>query len=205
MSAAFPLPPDLPKPVNDGACDHLPGTRVPPITLPSTSGRMVNLGALTAPRTVIYCYPRTGVPGEPLPEGWDMIPGARGCTPQACDFRDHHRELADLGADVFGLSTQTTEYQREMAERLHLPFDVNPLNWWSGRDRRSVPKTGGSTWIFTLSTALCGNAPWFGALLGNPPDGYPARRASLIFRDVIEWRQEVKQWSMCQSQQLKQW
>ena len=124
MSAAFPLPPDLPKPVNDGACDHLPGMRVPPITLPSTSGRMVNLGALTAPRTVIYCYPRTGVPGEPLPEGWDMIPGARGCTPQACDFRDHHRELTDLGADVVGLSTQTTEYQREMAERLHLPFDV---------------------------------------------------------------------------------
>jgi hypothetical protein len=85
MSAAFPLPPDLPKPVNDGACDHLAGMRVPSITLPSTSGRMVNLGALTAPRTVIYCYPRTGVPGEPLPEGWDMIPGARGCTPQACD------------------------------------------------------------------------------------------------------------------------
>jgi peroxiredoxin len=85
---------------------------------------MVNLGALAAPRTVIYCYPRTGVPGEPPPDGWDMIPGARGCTPQACDFRDHHRELADLSADVFGLSTQTTEYQKEMAERLHLPFEV---------------------------------------------------------------------------------
>ena len=124
MSAAFPLPPDLPKPVNDGACDHLPGIRVPSVVLPSTAGRIVNLAELTAPRTVVYCYPRTGVPGEPLPEGWDMIPGARGCTPQACDFRDHHRELADLGADVFGLSTQTTEYQREMAERLHLPFEV---------------------------------------------------------------------------------
>ena len=124
MPAAFPLPPDLPKPVNDGACDHLPGMRVPLITLPSTSGRIINLGALTAPRTVIYCYPRTGVPGEPLPEGWDMIPGARGCTPQTCAFRDHHRELADLSADVFGLSTQTAEYQREMAARLHLPFEV---------------------------------------------------------------------------------
>jgi peroxiredoxin len=66
----------------------------------------------------------TGVPGKPLPEGWDMIPGARGCTPQACEFRDHHRELADLSAEVFGLSTQTTEYQKEMAERLHLPFEV---------------------------------------------------------------------------------
>jgi len=124
MSAAFPLPPDLPKPVDDGACDHLPGMRVPSITLPSTGGRMVNLGTLAAARTVIYCYPRTGVPGEPLPEGWDMIPGARGCTPQACDFRDHHRELTDLGAEVFGLSTQTMEYQKEMAERLHLPFEV---------------------------------------------------------------------------------
>ena len=124
MSAPFPLPPDLPLPVNDGACDHLPGMRVPSVVLPSTAGRMVNLAELTAPRTVIYCYPRTGVPGEPLPEGWDMIPGARGCTPQACDFRDHHRELADLSADVFGLSTQTTEYQKEMTERLHLPFEV---------------------------------------------------------------------------------
>jgi peroxiredoxin len=124
MSTAFPLPADLPKPVNDGACDHLPGMHLPSITLLSTSGRIVNLGVLAAPRTVIYCYPRTGVPGEPLPEGWDMIPGARGCTPQACDFRDHHRELTDLGADVFGLSTQPTEYQKEMAERLHLPFEA---------------------------------------------------------------------------------
>jgi peroxiredoxin len=66
----------------------------------------------------------TGVPGKPLPEGWDLIPGARGCTPQACDFRDHYRELNDLGAEVFGLSTQNTDYQKEMAERLHLPFEV---------------------------------------------------------------------------------
>ncbi len=98
--------------------------RVPSITLPSTAGRIVNLAELTVPRTVIYCYPRTGIPSEPLPEGWDLIPGARGCTPQACDFRDHHRELADLGADVFGLSTQTTEYQKEMVERLHLRFEI---------------------------------------------------------------------------------
>ena len=118
------LPPDLPPPVDDGACDHLPGLFMPSIRLPSTAGRLVDLGALTAPRTVIYCYPMTGVPGKPLPNGWDMIPGARGCTPQACAFRDHHRELADLGAGLFGLSTQTTDYQREMAERLHLPFEV---------------------------------------------------------------------------------
>jgi peroxiredoxin len=118
------LPTDLPVPEDDGACDHLAGMAVPHIVLPSTSGRMVDLGALPGGRTVIYCYPMTGVPGRSLPEGWDMIPGARGCTPQSCAFRDHHRELAALGTTVFGLSTQTTDYQREMAERLHLPFEV---------------------------------------------------------------------------------
>ena len=124
MTNVTDLPSDLPRPVDDGACDHLIGLAMPPLRLPSTAGRLVDLGALTAPRTVIYCYPRTGRPGEPLPDGWDTIPGARGCTPQSCAFRDHHRELADLGAEVYGLSTQTTDYQREMAERLHLPFEV---------------------------------------------------------------------------------
>jgi peroxiredoxin len=118
------LPPDLPRPVDDGACDHLPGLPMPSVRLPSIAGRVVDLGALAAPRTVIYCYPRTGRPGEPLPDGWDTTPGARGCTPQSCAFRDHHSELAELGAEVYGLSTQTTDYQREMAERLHLPFEV---------------------------------------------------------------------------------
>lgn len=85
---------------------------------------MVDLSDLSALRTVIYCYPMTGVPGKPLPEGWDMIPGARGCTPQTCSFRHHYQELSQVKADVFGLSTQTTEYQREMADRLHLPFQI---------------------------------------------------------------------------------
>jgi peroxiredoxin len=124
MTSFADLPSDLPRPVDDGACDHLPGLPLPPIRRPSTAGRLVDLAALGAGRTVIYCYPRTGRPGEPLPDGWDAIPGARGCTPQSCAFRDHHRELAALGAEVYGLSTQTTEYQREMAERLHLPFEV---------------------------------------------------------------------------------
>jgi peroxiredoxin len=97
---------------------------MPKISLPSTSGRQVDLSGLKGARTVIYAYPMTGVPGKPLPEGWDMIPGARGCTPQSCSFRDHHAELAALGADVFGLSTLTTDYQSEMSERLHLPFEV---------------------------------------------------------------------------------
>jgi peroxiredoxin len=118
------LPADLPRPIDDGACNHLPGMRMPSVTLPSTAGRMVDLAALPASRTIIYCYPMTGVPGRPLPAGWDLIPGARGCTPQACAFRDHHRELGELGAGVFALSTQSSDYQREMAERLHLPFEV---------------------------------------------------------------------------------
>ena len=118
------VPPDLPVPEDDGACDHLPGRALPALALPSTAGGTVDLAALTAPRTVIYCYPRTGAPDTPVPDGWDMIPGARGCTPQSCAFRDHHGELAALQAEVFGLSTQTTDYQREMAARLHLPFAV---------------------------------------------------------------------------------
>jgi peroxiredoxin len=124
MSSAFPLPPNLPQPIDDGACEHLPGARIPSIALSSTSGRIVNLGALTAPRTVIYCYPMTGVPGKPLPSGWDLIPGARGCTPQSCGFRDSYRKFLDLSCEVYGLSTQTTEYQREVAARLGIPFDI---------------------------------------------------------------------------------
>jgi peroxiredoxin len=120
----FPLPPDLPRPVDDGASDHLVGTPMPQISILSTGGRMVDLSNLGGLRTVIYCYPMTGLPGKPLPQGWDMIPGARGCTPQTCGFREHHQALSQLRADVFGLSTQTTEYQREMASRLHLPFEI---------------------------------------------------------------------------------
>src|SRR5262245_3222737 len=111
------LPSDLPAPVDDRACDHLSGLAMPSIRLPSTAGRPVDLAALGPGRTVIYAYPRTGRPGQPLPTDWDSIPGARGCTPQSCAFRDHHRELARLGAEVYGLSTQATEYQGEMAER----------------------------------------------------------------------------------------
>ena len=120
----FPLPPNLPKPTDDGAAKHLMGMTIPPLSLRSTKGRTVDLRSLSAPRTVIYCYPMTGVPGKPLPEGWDLIPGARGCTPQTCGFRDHYQDLKALKAEVLGLSTQTTEYQQEMANRLHLPFEV---------------------------------------------------------------------------------
>lgn len=115
------LPANLPVPVDDGACAHLVGLRVPPVSLPSTRGGRVDLSAL-AGRTVVYAYPRTGVHDRDPPDGWDLIPGARGCTPQTCAFRDHHAELRALGSEVFGLSTNPTDYQREAAERLHLPF-----------------------------------------------------------------------------------
>jgi peroxiredoxin len=115
------LPPNLPVPVDDGACDHLAGIRLPSIALPSTSGGGVDLSAMKE-RTVVYVYPRTGRPDQEVPKGWDEIPGARGCTPQSCAYRDHHDEFAALGVRVFGLSTQTTEYQREAVMRLHLPF-----------------------------------------------------------------------------------
>jgi peroxiredoxin len=118
------LPTDLPVPVDDGAARHLAGMRLPPLALPATDGTEVDLAALSG-RSVVYIYPRTGRPGVPLPEGWDAIPGARGCTPQSCSFRDHFAELQALGvAHLFGLSTQDTEYQREVVERLHLPFAI---------------------------------------------------------------------------------
>jgi peroxiredoxin len=118
------LPPDLPVPVDDGAAAHLAGRRMPHLVLAATNGERVDVGSLPG-LSVFYFYPRTGRPGEPLPEGWDDIPGARGCTPQSCGFRDHHSELNALGVrHVFGVSTQDTVYQREVAERLHLPFPL---------------------------------------------------------------------------------
>ena len=121
MSNLSELPTDLPRPVDDGACDHLTGMYLPDITLASTQGGEVNLSLLSG-LTVIYIYPMTGRPGVSLPDGWDQIPGARGCTPQACAFRDHSVELNELNTRVFGLSTQSEAYQCEVAERLHLPF-----------------------------------------------------------------------------------
>jgi peroxiredoxin len=118
------LPPDIPAPDDDGGAQHLPGMKVADLALPATSGAVVNLARLVG-RTALYIYPRTGVPGVDLPPGWNDIPGARGCTPQSCGFRDHFAELKGLGVShLFGLSTQDTDYQREAAERLHLPFAI---------------------------------------------------------------------------------
>src|SRR5512140_1828531 len=117
----YTLPEGLPVPEDDGAADHLPGTTIPPLVLASSQGP-VDLGELCAEVGVVYVYPRTGKPGVPSLPGWDAFPGARGCTPQSCAFRDHAAELGELGALVAGLSAQTLEEQVEFAERNHMPF-----------------------------------------------------------------------------------
>ncbi|HEY0534705.1 MAG TPA: peroxiredoxin [Actinoplanes sp.] len=117
------LPDNLPVPEDDGAAEHLPGAALPALTLTAGDGRRVDLGGLGAGRTVLYLYPLTGRPGVDLPRGWDEIPGARGCSTEACDFRDHFADLREAGASrVFGLSSQEPDYQAEVAGRLRLPF-----------------------------------------------------------------------------------
>ena len=117
------LPADLPVPEDDGAADHLPGLEIPALSLPSTDGP-VDLRGAAAGTLVLYIYPRTGRPGEPLPDGWDATPGARGCTPQSCAFRDHQAELADLEATVVGMSAQPLADQVEFAAREHIPYPL---------------------------------------------------------------------------------
>lgn len=121
----FPLPDDLPEPEDDGAADHLPNSTVPSVELSATDGSMVDLSKFTAP-VVIYCYPRTGRPDRDVsPDYWEEIPGARGCTPESRGFRSQYQQLLDRGfSEVFGLSVQTTDYQREARNRLDLPFEL---------------------------------------------------------------------------------
>ena len=119
------LPADLPVPSDDGRAAHLPGLPMPRLSLTASDGKTVDLAALPPGRTVIYLYPLTGRPGVDLPEGWDSIPGARGCSTEACNFRDHYRELHQAGAaQIYGMSSQTPQYQAEVVERLRLPFQM---------------------------------------------------------------------------------
>lgn len=123
MTSDYPLPEGLPAPVDDGAADHLIGREIPDLAFSSTGGGKVDL--TTRPgRTIVYLYPKTGRPDKAMPEGWDAIPGARGCTPESCGFRDHYQDIINARASVFGLSSQDTAYQSEMADRLRLPFAV---------------------------------------------------------------------------------
>jgi len=124
MSDLSQLPDDLPAPIDDGASDHLLGLKVPPVELADASGGSVRLDDFPTRWLVLYVYPRTGGPGIDLPDDWDLIPGARGCTPQSCAFRDHHAELKELGATVWGVSAQPLDEQREFAEHMHIPFPL---------------------------------------------------------------------------------
>jgi peroxiredoxin len=123
----FTLPQNLPVPKDDGACDHLVGMRIPGgVSLYSTLNRMVDAGEISncGRKVVFFFYPMTGKPGVPLPKGWDSIPGARGCTPESCSYRDHYSEFVELGIEVYGISTQSTEDQREFSQRANIPYEL---------------------------------------------------------------------------------
>jgi peroxiredoxin len=177
------LPHDLPRPVDDGAAQHLVGRRLPSIALPATTGTAVDLSTLTG-RTVVYAYPRTGRPGEdPLVAGWDEIPGARGCTPEACAFRDHQAELAAAGARVVGISTQTAEYQAEAASRLNLNYPLlSDAELWLTR-ALDLPTfdAAGQTLLRRLTLLVRDGAVehlWYPVF---PPDAHP--------QEVLSWLQ----------------
>jgi peroxiredoxin len=179
------LPPDLPVPEDDGAARHLAGLRIPGgIALPATDGTAVDLSdpALGVPRVVVYAYPRTGQPGvDPLVEDWDAIPGARGCTPESCAFRDHHAELQAAGATVVGLSTQTTDYQHEAAERLHLPFPLLSDAELRLTEALRLPtfEAAGETLIKRLTLVLRDGSVEHVFYPVFPPDGHAA--------EVLDW------------------
>jgi peroxiredoxin len=174
------LPPDLPVPEDDGAADHLPGMELPPLALRSTEGGDVVLAEL-AGRSVLFFYPRTGVPGHEMPPGWDEIPGARGCTPEACGFRDRHELFADAGARVLALSTQDPEYQRELAERIHLPFPVLSDERLELVRALRLPtfEAGGSTLVKRLTLVTCDGRIEHVFYPVFPPDAHAG--------EVLEW------------------
>jgi peroxiredoxin len=140
MSDYAALPPDLPVPEDDGAADHLPGAELPSLSLPVAGGGRFDLRASGAAGTLVaFVYPRTGTPGRSLPPGWDDIPGARGCTPQSCAFRDRHRELTGLGATVVGISAMDPAEQAAFAEREGLPYALLNDGPLALRDRLGLP------------------------------------------------------------------
>jgi peroxiredoxin len=195
----YELPKDLPVPQDDGACAHLTGMTLPPIGLPSTRGRVVDLSRL-AGTAVVYIYPRTGRPDQEVPPGWNAIPGARGCTPQSCAFRDHHDELRRAGAaHVFGLSTQDTAYQREVAERLHLPFELLSDAGLAFAQALKLPtfEVAGMRLIKRLT--LIARAPQIGPSRHGEPRiekvFYPVSPPDRNAGDVLDWLRNRRQTS----------
>jgi peroxiredoxin len=174
------VPDDLPIPEDDGAADHLLNAVVPPVALPATTGQTVRLDQLEG-RTVLFCYPRTGRPGEELPPGWDAIPGARGCTPEACGFGDAHQQFAELGVRVVALSTQDPGYQREMADRLQLPFPVVSDERLELTRELSLPTFETSGWTLLKRLTLVIDDGTIGHVFYPvfPPDGHAA--------EVLDW------------------
>jgi peroxiredoxin len=176
------LPEDLPIPEDDGAADHLLDAAVPALALPATNGEAVRLDSLPG-RTVLFCYPRTGRPDEELPPGWNAIPGARGCTPEACGFRDAHAQFAEAGVRVLALSTQDSDYQREMAERLQLPFPVLSDERLELTTALGLPtfETAGLTLLKRLTLVIDDGRIGHFFYPVFPPDGHAA--------EVLDWLQ----------------
>jgi len=185
VSSLSELPSDLPVPVDDGACKHLNGRSLPDLSLASTKGGEVNISSFRG-LTVIYIYPMTGRPDIPLPDGWDQIPGARGCTPQSCSFRDHYEELSRLNATVYGLSTQSTSYQQEAAERLHLPFALLSDEALELTEALSLPtmEIEGKT-LIKRTTIICDNRVITKVF-------YPVFPPDANADQVIEWLHQQK-------------
>lgn len=148
------------EPTDDGRANHLPGMRVPPIRLVDATGDLHVLGEVDSRWLVLYVYPRTGGPGIELPDDWDLIPGARGCTPQACSFRDHAADLANMGATVWGLSAQPATEQREFQERMHIPFPLlNDSDLELSRQPVNLPTfDGGDLTLYKRITLLISEA-----------------------------------------------
>ena len=179
----YQLPSDLPVPVDDGATDHLVGLDIPELLLDSSEG-LVDLARFGSELTVLYVYPATGTPGRPTPDGWDAIPGARGCTPQSCAFRDHAAELAELGARVAGLSAQPLSAQIEFAERERMPFPVIADPELRLRDALALPTFdfGGLMLYKRVTLVLEAGRVGHVFYLVFPPD----RNAA----DVVSWLRE---------------
>src|SRR4051794_39830790 len=172
------LPPDLPVPVDDGAAAHLDGASVPAVRLPSTHGGELDLAEVAARpgRLVVYVYPRTGTPGEALPEGWDEIPGARGCTPQSCAFRDHVAEFAALGATLLGVSAQSPEDQAEFAARESIPYPLlSDAGLALARELRLPTFEAGGLTLYRRRTVVAGGGGVGDVVYsGFPPGREPA-------------------------------